>query len=73
MSSSLSPEHYAGSGGSQGSPDPQDKTMLSNLNLNFLKNLSDKKVTRGMLTPSVMVPLGAHPPLTNVRHRRQSS
>jgi hypothetical protein len=45
MSSSLSPDHAEG-GTSRASTEGTDKGVLSSLNLNFFKNLSDKKVTR---------------------------
>ncbi|KAK4071191.1 uncharacterized protein Triagg1_6222 [Trichoderma aggressivum f. europaeum] len=45
MSSSLSPEQLEG-GTSRASTEGTDKGVLSSLNLNFFKNLSDKKVTR---------------------------
>ncbi|UKZ87661.1 uncharacterized protein TrAFT101_003438 [Trichoderma asperellum] len=43
--SSLSPDQIEG-GASQASTEGTDKGVLSSLNLNFFKNLSDKKVTR---------------------------
>lgn len=45
MSSSLSPDHAEGST-SRASTEGTDKGVLSSLNLNFFKSLSDKKVTR---------------------------
>lgn len=45
MSSSLSPDQLEG-GTSRASTEGADKGVLSSLNLNFFKNLSDKKVTR---------------------------
>ncbi|KAL7794529.1 hypothetical protein V8C37DRAFT_401272 [Trichoderma ceciliae] len=45
MSSSLSPDHAEG-GTSRASTEGTDKGVLSSLNLNFFKSLSDKKATR---------------------------
>ncbi|KAH6610893.1 hypothetical protein Trco_000913 [Trichoderma cornu-damae] len=45
MASSLSPDHAEG-GTSRASTEGTEKGVLSSLNLNFFKSLSDKKVTR---------------------------
>jgi len=45
MSSSMSPSQQ---GQAFGGGEPQDKGGLSSLNLNFLKNLTDRKTTRGI-------------------------
>lgn len=53
--SSLSPDQIEG-GASQASTEGTDKGVLSSLNLNFFKNLSDKKVTRSKISRQGIFP-----------------